>query len=174
MTGVQTCALPICFPVTISLGRNITERKKSEEKIIESQKKLKSLQDLFRNVADNMPDMLWAKDLKGKYLFANKALCENLFQIRDTSTPIGKTYEECTRKIKEQPEYINDNNWFTVGIKHTNYDNIVLDTGLSTRYEENGYIKGVFKCLDIIKSPLLNANNEIIGVVGAATFWARH
>ena len=152
----------------VILGRNITERKKSEEKIIESQKKLKSQQDLFRNVADNMPDMLWAKDLKGKYLFANKALCENLFQIRDTSTPIGKTYEECTRKIKEQPEYINDNNWFTVGIKHTNYDNIVLDTGLSTRYEENGYIKGVFKCLDIIKSPLLNANNEIIGVVGAA------
>ena len=27
---------------------------------------------------------------------------------------------------------------------------------------------GCFKCLDIIKSPLLNANNEIIGVVGAA------
>ena len=42
-------------------------------------------------LCDNVPDMIWAKDLEKRYTFVNKALCTNLLNARDTEEPIGKT-----------------------------------------------------------------------------------
>ena len=64
-------------------------------------------------MSDTMPDMLWAKDLDKKYLFANKALCESLLFANDTNEPIGKTdmyFVERQRRLHpENPE------WHTFG-----------------------------------------------------------
>jgi len=38
--------------------------------------------DFINKLTDTLPDMLWAKDIQGHYLFANKAICENLLMAR--------------------------------------------------------------------------------------------
>jgi len=57
----------------------------------ESNKKYEELSTLMRLMADNMPDMLWAKNLNKEYIFANKAICDNLLGAADTEEPLGKT-----------------------------------------------------------------------------------
>jgi PAS domain S-box-containing protein len=51
-----------------SLLRNVTERKQAEEALTNSEQKYHQLYSLMRLMADNMPDMLWAKDLNKKSL----------------------------------------------------------------------------------------------------------
>ena len=41
-------------------------------------------------ISDSLPDMLWVKDLEGKYIFANKALCNGLLMAESPSEAIGK------------------------------------------------------------------------------------
>ena len=50
-----------------------------------------ALTTLVRRVADNAPDMIWAKDLDNRYLFANRALCEYLLMCGSPEEALGKT-----------------------------------------------------------------------------------
>ena len=34
--------------------------------------------DFLKLISKHLPDMLWAKDLEGRYLYANDAICNNL------------------------------------------------------------------------------------------------
>jgi len=51
------------------LGRDISERKKLEDE-------LKRSEERYRNVLEQMPDMYYEVDLKGSYVYVNKAYCE--------------------------------------------------------------------------------------------------
>ena len=51
----------------------------------------KIISSLLNLLLENSPDLLWAKDLEKKFLFANKKACEMLFNVKDTSEVIGKT-----------------------------------------------------------------------------------
>ena len=62
-----------------------------EQALLESESRYKSLYTLIRLLSDNMSDMLWAKDLENRYLFANKAMCDKLLIASDIQEPIGKT-----------------------------------------------------------------------------------
>ena len=52
--------------------------------------KTEEIYTFLRLLTDNLPDMVWAKDIHGRYLFANKAICDNLLMAKDTDEPIGK------------------------------------------------------------------------------------
>ena len=41
-----------------------------------------ALSKLVRRIADNAPDMIWAKDMDNRYLFANRALCDRLLMCK--------------------------------------------------------------------------------------------
>ena len=148
----------------LSIVSNITERHHAEENLKKNEYKFNQLHDLLRNMADIMPDMLWAKDLDEKYIFANNSFCRNLLNAKDTNEPIGKTdmfFAE--RERKSHPE---NPNWHTFGEICRDTDSIVLKSGTTGRFDEYGNIKGQFLFLDVIKTPLKNEKGEIIGVVG--------
>ena len=46
--------------------------------------------ELLNLLTTNLPDMLWAKDLDGKYIYVNQAICSGLLMAKDTHEPIGK------------------------------------------------------------------------------------
>ena len=144
---------------------DITERKKTEETLKLSEQKYKQLQQLFRNVADNMPDMLWAKDLENRYIFVNKATCENLLCTTDTDEPVGKSdMFFAQRERLSHPDYPE---WHTFGEICAETDLIVVKSGKSGQFDEFGNVKNKFLFLDVIKTPLLNEKGEMIGTVGS-------
>jgi PAS domain S-box-containing protein len=77
-------------PVVIGTGADVTERKQAIRKIKQNEQKYKSLYTFFRLLSDNNPDLIWAKDIAGKYIFVNKSTCQNLLLAEDTEEPIGK------------------------------------------------------------------------------------
>ncbi|NVO19691.1 MAG: PAS domain S-box protein [Bacteroidetes bacterium] len=147
------------------IGLSIVQ-KRAEEQIRMSEQKYKSLQDLFRNMADIMPDMLWAKNIKGEYIFANNSICQNLLSARETDEPIGKT--DMFFAKRERESHPDDPHWHTFGELCRDSDAVVLDHDRTDQFDEFGNVKGKFLFLDVIKTPLRNDEGEVIGIVGTA------
>jgi|GEM_PF-981738 len=148
----------------IVFGRDITEMKKAEKALKQSEEKYRKTSLLYRLMADNMPDLIWAKDLEGKFLFTNKAICEKLLIAKDTNEPIGKNdlfFAERQRRL--HPERTD---WHTFGELCQNSDEIVIKTKKAQRFDEYGNVKGKFLYLDVYKAPIFNSDGEIIGTVG--------
>jgi diguanylate cyclase (GGDEF)-like protein/PAS domain S-box-containing protein len=58
------------YPIGFScLGRDVSERKKLEDNLRRSEER-------YRSVLEQMPDMYYEVDLKGSYVYVNKAYCE--------------------------------------------------------------------------------------------------
>lgn len=150
----------------LAIERDISERKMAEEIIKRSEQENKKLWDLFRAIADNVPAMLWAKDLNGNYIFANQFLCDKLLIAKDFREPIGKNdmyFAQRQRNIK--PEKID---WYTFGESGMASDKKVLKEKKTLHFDESGYVKGEFIYLDVVKTLLKNSEDKIIGTVGAA------
>ena len=148
------------------ITRNITERKKVEESLRESEIKYFNLYSLFRLMSDTMPDMMWAKDTEGRFTFTNKAFCDNLLGAVDIYEPIGKTDAFfMNRERKSHPE---NPDWHTFGECCANSDYETFTGQKTKQFDEFGTVKGKFIYLDVHKAPLFNSRNEIIGLVGTA------
>jgi diguanylate cyclase (GGDEF)-like protein/PAS domain S-box-containing protein len=147
-----------------SISRDVTERKQAEEDLRASEEKSKSLYQMLRLMTDNMPDLVWAKDMDGRYIFANKSMVEKLLIAQNTGEPIGKTdMYFAERQRAAHPE---NPNWHTFGELCLNTDEIILASQRAQRFEEFGNIKGEFLFLDVYKAPFLDELGNMIGTVG--------
>jgi diguanylate cyclase (GGDEF)-like protein/PAS domain S-box-containing protein len=120
--------------------------------------------ELLSLLSENIPDLLWVKDLKGKYIFANKALCERLLMAVSLDEPIGKNDMFFT--LRERSKYPENLQWHTFGELCCNSDEQVIQHNKPMRFEEYGHIKGEMFYLDVHKAPFYNSKGEIIGTVG--------
>ncbi len=140
-------------------------RKKIKD-LRESEMKYKSLFSLLRLMADNVPDMIWAKNLEKCYTFANKTLCEKLLLCENTDEPLGKTdLYFAERQRKSHPE---NQEWHTFGEICSDSDSIVMKNREPEKFEEFGNIKGKFLFLDVHKAPFWDESGDMIGTVGSA------
>jgi diguanylate cyclase (GGDEF)-like protein/PAS domain S-box-containing protein len=147
-----------------SITRDFTERKQAEKALLASDEKSKSLYQMLRLMTDNLPDLVWAKDMEGRYTFANKAMVEKLLIAQDTEEPIGKTdMYFAERQRKSHPE---NPNWHTFGEICFNSDEVVRASQQSERFEEFGNVQGEFLFLDVYKAPFLDEQGNMIGTVG--------
>ncbi|HLP05522.1 MAG TPA: PAS domain S-box protein [Paludibacter sp.] len=145
---------------------DVTEQKKAQAKIIESESRYYGLYTMLRLMSDTMPDMLWVKDLDGNYTFANKSLCENLLFAADTNEPIGhSTLYFSERSNKLHPE---DSDWDDFGKTCVESDKATIREMKQMQFDQFGKVHGKFVYLDVRKAPLYNENNELIGIVGTA------
>jgi len=144
---------------------DITQRKQAEEALAESRARYQRLYSMARLMADNLPDLLWAKDLDGRYLFANRALCERLLGARDTEEPIGKTdLFFAQRELAAHPD---DPEWFTFGELCPQSDAAVIESRRPGQFEECGFVRGEHVCYDVHKAPLFDDDGRLIGTVGS-------
>ena len=133
--------------------------------LAEASEHSRKLASMLRLMCDNVPDMIWAKDLEQRYIFANKAMSEELLMAVDTDEPIGKSD---LFFAKRQQELHPDNpQWHTFGELCQNTDAITLKRGIPSSFEEFGNVKGEALYLDVRKAPFLNEHGEVIGTVGS-------
>jgi PAS domain S-box-containing protein len=144
--------------------RDITDWVSRQIQIQQGEERYRKLFTMFRLMADNMQDMLWAKDLNNNYIFANKAMCEKLLQATDTEEPIGKSdlffAERERRKFPERTD------WHTFGELCRDSDTIVTNSRKQEHFDEFGNVNGEFLFLDVRKAPIFDENGVMIGVVG--------
>jgi PAS domain S-box-containing protein len=115
-------------------------------------------------MCDNVPDLIWAKGMDGRFLFTNRAICGKLLNTTDTSEPIGKTdIDFANRERRLHPD---NPEWHTFGELCQDSDAIVRRTKKAERFDEYGRVKGELLNLDVYKAPFWDANGTMIGTVG--------
>ncbi len=151
---------------TERLRDEISEREKTQAALLASQAQSQQLAAKLRLMCDNVPDMIWAKDLEGRYTFVNTAFCEKVLGITDAEEPVGKTYDFFVQR--ERSRHPDNPEWHTLGEHSMDIHQHTLNRKEPTIYEESGFIRGQFVFLDIHQARLTNLQGEVIGVVGCA------
>ena len=121
--------------------------------------------ELLKLLTQNLPDMLWVKDLNGDYIYANKALCDGLLMAKDINEPIGKG--DVFFALRERKRYSDKSDWHTFGELCFNSDQEVIDHNKAMKFEEYGNVKGKLLYLEVYKAPFYDEEGNIIGTVGA-------
>jgi signal transduction histidine kinase/ActR/RegA family two-component response regulator len=152
--------------VNMRLTDEMRERRAIEAALRESEASARELSNLLRMMCDNVPDMIWAKGLDGRYLFTNKAMAEQLLQALDASEPVGRT--DLFFAQRERDSHADNPQWHTFGELCQDTDTATLDRGQPSTFEESGNVRGSYICLDVHKAPFINEAGELIGTVGSA------
>ncbi len=136
------------------------ENLRLEKSLARQEEDFVSFLELVRRVADNAPDMIWAKNLDNRYLFANRSLCERLLMCKSPEAVVGKTdsyFAELERANGQR---------HTFGEICVNSDEIVKKKRKAMRFVEDGLVRGQYLVLDVHKAPLLDESGNLIGTVG--------
>ena len=138
--------------------KSIKDQLHKDKKLLEEE--LAKRDVIINSMIENLPDMLWFKDTDGKYLYANKAIRENLLL---SANPIGQTDVE----LAKQAKLICGDRQHTFGETCVNSDKDVLENNyVGKEYVESGKVKGKILHLAVNKS-IVKASDKVIGVVGS-------
>jgi diguanylate cyclase (GGDEF)-like protein/PAS domain S-box-containing protein len=120
--------------------------------------------NFLKLISKHLPDMLWAKDLEGRYLYANDSICNNLLMAKPNEVVGNNDVFFATRERNKHPENIQ---WHTFGELCFNSDYVVLEHKKSMIFEEYGNIKNKLTYLEVHKAPLHDVNGKLIGTIGS-------
>lgn len=131
------------------VSRDITE-KYNYQRIIHNQ------QAQINAIIDNIPFPIWLKDTEGKYLLVNKSY-EDFFGLK----------KECLIGVKPL-DLMAEKEFFSIDeIKKMSYEDekiinekIIVNSAVSVHLCDNNYF------WEITKAPVLDKNNEVIGIAG--------
>jgi PAS domain S-box-containing protein len=141
--------------------RDLEQKNRKLKALAERRKKdYNALLKMTRRIADNAPDMIWAKDMDNRYLFANRAICDQLLMCNSTEAVVGKTdtyFAELERSRGQR---------HTFGEVCSNSDEIVKTRQKTMRFVEEGLVRGQNLVLDVHKAPLLDEAGNMVGTVG--------
>jgi PAS domain S-box-containing protein len=130
----------------VTVIRDISERKRVEELIRESENKYKTL-------LKNIPQRIFYKDLNSVYVLCNESYANELGI--NPQTIRGKTdYDFFPKELAE---------------KYRADDRRIIQSGQSQEIEEKGFFGGKEIIVNTFKSPIKDINGNIIGIFGI--FW---
>jgi len=143
--------------------RDITIQIEWQKQIQAGEERYRQMFSMFRLMADNTEDFLWAKDLNNRFTFVNKAMCDSLLIAESIHEPIGKMdIFFATRERAKHPENID---WHTFGETCADSDSITLGEEKPKQFDEFGNIQGKFLFLDVHKAPIWDEKGNLIGIV---------
>ena len=130
----------------------------------DSEARQRALSTMVRLMCDTVPDLIWAKDMDRRFLFANTAMCERLLLAKDTSEPEGRTDMFFAERAQAaQPDR---DDWHTFGELCRDSDSVVIESRKAERFDEFGNVRGEHLFLDVFKAPMFGADGRMIGTVG--------
>ena len=119
-------------------------------------------QNLFVSVMDHIEDMLWSKDIDGRYIVANKAFRNKFCYGLSWNDIQGRNDIELAKIFKERVG--NENHTF--GEVCNNSDEVVIRTEASREFLEYGIINGKMMKLVVNKSPVYDETGSMYGTCG--------
>ena len=119
--------------------------------------------NLFISVLDHLDDMVWAKDIDGKYIVANRAFRQKFCYGISWDDLQGKTDIEMARQFKI---LVGEEN-HTFGAMCANSDVIIHETLVPQQFLEEGNIDGKMMKLVVNKSPVFNFKGEMFATCGS-------
>ena len=144
----------------------IDKDKKRAENLEKELEKTRLQREEYKNlvitIGSTIPDMMWAKDVQGRYIYANNALLDGLFYGTDYRNIIGRNDIELAGICKE----LVGNENHTFGEVCGNSDVVVLKNLKKERFLEYGLINGKELYLEVYKAPLYDNNGNLVGTVG--------
>jgi PAS domain-containing protein len=100
------------------------------------------------NYIEDVPDLIWVKDLDFRYTYVNKSVLSTLeLKLQDI---IGKTDQEIRQQM------MNNGIRYEIGADHTDHEH-KLDQPII--YLDTGYIRDRFIALQVFKGPLYNSDS---------------
>lgn len=120
----------------------------------------------LRLITDNVPDLIWAKDLQHRYIFTNKANNETLLFPLTPDEPLGKTHDyfSCA-EIASHPD---DPTWYCFSELYVASDAVTLDCRQEMHFQETAYVHGEQISLDVYKAPFYDDAGNLVGTIGSA------
>ncbi len=139
---------------TILIMTDVSGREQLTKRLQNAQNDLLKTNQILNQVLDNIPCVLYIKNASNnyKYVLANKAFCENAGVMSDQI--IGRQDQELFKTEHYE--------------KHSNYNQLVIETGESVMYEDILQWQGTDKHWHITKSPLKMPNGDIY-IISIAT-----
>lgn len=128
--------------------QDITPRRNAEQALTESA-------SLLRALSDNTEDWVFVKDLQGRLVMANPAVCR-AFGVASPEQVLGKTVLEYVPD-RAQAEVVYEN------------DMRVMRSGKTEHLEQVLTLGGAVRTFISTKSPRFDAQGKVIGLVGIAT-----
>jgi PAS domain-containing protein len=144
------------------IERDKTRTENLEKELQKARLKMDEYKNLVLAVGETIPDMMWAKDLNGRYIYANGAILKGLFYNTDYRNIIGKNDVEIAQICKDLVGPENH----TFGEICGNSDLVVLENLKKERFLEWGLINGNDIYLEVYKAPLYDCNGAVAGTVG--------
>jgi PAS domain S-box-containing protein len=129
----------------------------------ETKRKMKAEINLRNAVLDNLADMVWAKDLDGKYLMTNKAFRDKFcYGLRDDEI-LGKNDIQLAKEFKTKV----GNNNHTFGEMCFNSDEVIKEIEDAKEFLELGLIDGKMMKLVVNKSPFRDYRGNMFAICGS-------
>jgi HD-GYP domain-containing protein (c-di-GMP phosphodiesterase class II) len=132
--------------------------------LLESEDRYRAWNAMIRLMCDTVPDLIWAKDMEGRFLFTNTAVCDKLLLAAGTAEPVGRTDMDFVDRARaahpERPD------WHTFGELCRDSDAVVMESGRPERFDEFGNVRGEHLFLDVYKAPMFDDEGRMIGTVG--------
>ena len=128
---------------------------------IERKERIKE-QNLFVSVMDHIEDMLWSKDLDGRYIVANKAFRNKFCYGLEWNEMQGRNDIELAKIFKEKVGSENH----TFGEVCANSDEVIIRNEIAKEFMEYGLINGKMMKLVVNKSPVYDNKGELCATCG--------
>jgi PAS domain S-box-containing protein len=138
------------------------ERLHTDALLHQSKSRYQELYKMLRLLTDNVPDLIWAKDLQDRYLFVNQAVCDKLLKCPRPDDAIGRTDTFFAEQEKSAGHR------HTFGATSVGSDDRIKKTKEPGRFLETGLVRNHHLVLDVHKAPFWGPDGEIIGTVGCA------
>ncbi len=136
------------------------ERLHMDAVLNQSESRYQELYKMLRLLTDNVPDLIWAKDLQDHYTFVNQAVCDKLIKCRRPDDAMGRSDVYFAKREREAGHN------HTFGEICECSDGIVKETRKAGRFLEEGLVRNRHLVLDVHKAPFWGHDGEIIGIVG--------
>lgn len=144
------------------IDKDKTRAENLERELDRARLEREEYKNLVLTIGETIPDMMWAKDLQGKYIYANNAILKGLFYNTDYRNVIGRNDIEISQICKS---LVGDEN-HTFGEICGNSDIVVLENLRKERFLEWGLINGKDLYLEVYKAPLYDGKLNVVGTVG--------
>ncbi len=150
----------------VIFGRDVTEARIESRLVMKRENDYRNIVNLFRLVVDSSPDLFWAKDIEGRYLFTNKKLRKLFLGIESYKEAIGKEEDFFINRMLNRYHFNED--LFSFIQVSKSYEEKVLDTLEPVEATAGGNLHGEYYEFEFYSAPLFDNDGKVIGTFGNA------